>query len=164
MPTLLHKVFISRVVEEIQRNLSAIQNSNVKSREYIGKIKHNGSDRLLLKGNDAEGRQSIIRRAPDATFTHKDACWPGVAIEVSYSQKTRSIQYLADDYILETNGSIRVVVGLDIVYNAKQGTISLWRPQYVRNEQGQLELMATQPIKDQVHCQSPTIQVKTDDC
>lgn len=48
----------------------------------------------------------------DATFQHDDALWPGVVIEVAYSQSSKDIPNLADDYILETNGSVRVVVGL----------------------------------------------------
>jgi hypothetical protein len=82
----------------------------------------------------SEDGGTTIRRQPDATFKHCDAHWPGVVIEVSYSQKTKAIPHLADDYILETNGSVRVVVGLDIDYKTKKGTISMWRPDYVTND------------------------------
>jgi hypothetical protein len=81
-------------------------------------------------------------------FTHCDAHWPGVIFEVSYSQKTKAMPHLSDDYILETNGSIRVVVGLNIDCKTKKGTMLVWRPYYVQNEQGQLELEATQTL----HC------------
>lgn len=38
-----------------------------------------------------------------------DALWPGVVIEVAYSQSSKDIPNLADDYsiILETNGRCR---------------------------------------------------------
>lgn len=56
----------------------------------------------------------------------------------------------ADDYILETIASVRVVVGLDIDYKTNKGTISMWHPRYVENEQGQLELEATQTVYNEV--------------
>ena len=78
-----------------------------------------------------------------------DAHWPGVIIEVSYSQKARDLPHLADDYILQTHGSIHVVVGLDLDYKTKKGTVLMWRPRYVTNEQGKLKLKAAQTV-DQV--------------
>jgi hypothetical protein len=96
---------------------------------------------------------TIIRREPDAAFKHPQAHWPGVVIEVAYSQKERDIPHLADDYILETNGSIRAVVGLNIDYKTKKGTVSMWRPKYTENEQGEIELAAAEIFKDQVHLQ-----------
>lgn len=65
---------------------------------------------------------------------------------------------MADDYILETNGSVRTVVGLDIDYKTKKGTISTWRPHYVTNERGQLELEAAQTLNNQV-CALPASNV-----
>ena len=45
-------------------------------------------------------------------FHHCDAYWLGVIIEVSCSQKRKAVPHLADDYILETDGSVHVVIGL----------------------------------------------------
>lgn len=57
---------------------------------------------------------------------------------------------MADDYILETNGSVRVVVGLGIDYHTKKGTISMRCPNYITNDQGQLELEAAETLSAQV--------------
>jgi hypothetical protein len=149
MPSHLHEVFLARVVEEIQSRLRVFTDTESRSKAFAQNVKHNGSARLDLQSENNDG-QAIIRRQPDAIFKHCDAHWPGVIIEVSYSQKTKAIPHLADDYILETNGSVRVVVGLDIDYKTKKGTISMWRPGYLKNEQGQLELEATQTLYNQV--------------
>ncbi len=74
-----------------------------------------------------------------------------MVIEVAYSQKERDIPHLADNYILKTNGSIRAVVGLNIDYKMKRGTVSMWRPKYTKNEQGEIEVEAAEIIKDQVY-------------
>ena len=147
MPSRLHEVFIARVVEEIQNRLRTFLTADHPSKSFAEKIDHNGSGRLEIKGS---GR-NIIKRDPDATFQHDDALWPGVVIEVAYSQSPKDIPNLADDYILETNGSVRVVVGLGIDYKTKKGTISIWRPNYVTNDQGQLELEAAETLSAQVY-------------
>jgi len=93
MPSQLHDVFIARVVEEIQNRLRAFTDAESRSRAFAQKIKHNGSGRLDLPSEDNNGG-TTIRRQPDATFKHCDAHWPGVVIEVSYSQKTKAIPHL----------------------------------------------------------------------
>ena len=95
------------------------------------------STRLDLRSGNKDG-QAIIRRQPDAIFKHCDL--PGIIEEVLYSQRTKAMPHLVDDYILEANGSVRLVVGLDIDYETKKGTILMWRPGYVENERGQVEL------------------------
>jgi hypothetical protein len=143
MPTQKHDVFIARVVELVQYRLRVIEGSETESSSFAQKIKHNGSGRLIFRTAE-NGKQSFIERQPDAEFKHEEARWPGVIIEVSYSQKTKVIPHLADDYILETNGSIRVVVGLGLDYKTKKATVTIWRPQYVTNANGDVELEAAQ--------------------
>lgn len=87
----------------------------------------------------------------EAILQHDDALWPGVVIEVAYSQSSKDIPNLADDYVLETNGSVRVVVRLGIDSNTKKGTISIWRPNYITNDQGQLEVEAAEILRAQVY-------------
>jgi hypothetical protein len=56
---------------------------------------------------------------------------------VSFSQKEKELKDLAEDYILGSDGNIRVVIGLDIEYKqSKKATISVWRPQYVEHRDG----------------------------
>lgn len=72
-------------------------------------------------------------------------------IKAAYSQSPKDIPNLADDDILETNGSVRVAVGLSIDYTTKKGIISIWRPNYVTNDQGQLEVEAAETLSAQVY-------------
>ena len=53
---------------------------------------------------------------PDASFWHDDARYPGVIIEVAYSHKKKMLDRLAEDYLMDSDASVRVVVGLDIEY------------------------------------------------
>ena len=55
----------------------------------------------------------------DTSFWHNDAQYPGVTIEIAYPQKRKRLGWLADDYFLDLDANVRVVVGLDIEYGKK---------------------------------------------
>lgn len=73
--------------------------------------------RLEIKSEDKVAGQ-LSSEIPNVTFQHDDAIWAGVVIEVAYSQSSKDIPNLADNYI--TTRSIHVVLGLDIGYNTIQ--------------------------------------------
>jgi hypothetical protein len=99
---------------------------------YVKEIQHFASSRLELPDQADDGTTKYIRREPDASFGHRLARFPGVIIEVCYAQKGRQINSIADDYILCSDGSINVVVCLDIDYRgSKKATLSIWRPEII---------------------------------
>ncbi|KAG9232706.1 hypothetical protein BJ875DRAFT_505834 [Amylocarpus encephaloides] len=120
MPTTLHEEFITSIVEEIQVQLKSIQDA---SAEFAKEIRSGGS--ASIKFADEE----YGKHDPDAQFRHSKAQFPGIVIEVSYSQKRKDLERLADDYILGSDSNIRVVVGLDIEYKTtdKKATLSVFR-------------------------------------
>lgn len=142
MPSVLHETFIANVVEEIQVQLKSIEGA---SASFAKEVSSGGS--ASIKFVDEE----YGKHDPDAQFQHSTAQYPGVVIEVSYSQKRKDLARLADDYILGSDSDIRVVIGLDIEYNAnKEAALSVWRPNIETNEAGEKELVAKQTIIDQV--------------
>ena len=142
MPTTLHEEFITSIVEEIQVQLRSIQD---RSAEFANEIRPGGS--ASIKFTDEE----YGKHDPDAQFRHSKAQFPGVVIEVSYSQKRKDLERLADDYILGSDSDIRVVVGLDIEYKTgKKATLSVWRPNIITNEAGEKELVAQLVVANQV--------------
>lgn len=73
-----------------------------------------------------------------------------MVLEVCYSQKSRRVAYIADEYILNTDGSINVVVAFDIDYEgSKRATITVWRPEYIMVD-GVQEFRATAVINAEV--------------
>jgi len=85
-----------------------------RSAEFANEIRPGGS--ASIKFIDEE----YGKHDPDAQFRHSKAQFPGVVIEVSYSQKRKDLERLADDYILGSDSDIRVVVGLDIIKLARR--------------------------------------------
>jgi hypothetical protein len=70
----------------------------------------------------------------DAQFHHSKAQFLGIVIEVSYSQKRKDLERLADDYILGSDSDIRVVVGLDMEYKTgKNATLPSITPLRLRH-------------------------------
>ncbi|KAH3055757.1 hypothetical protein KXW16_006504 [Aspergillus fumigatus] len=148
MPTPLHEIFCAEVAGEITRQLEAIKQSGNPSTEFAKEIKPFASSRLKLPETTNNGKVEYIIREPDASFGHYKAQYPGVIVEICYSQKSRDIRDLADDYILCTDGSVNAVVCLDIEYrNSKKATVSIWRPKY-KFEDG-VEVFEASPEVDQ---------------
>ena len=87
---------------------------------------------------------------PDATFRHLGARYPGVVIEICYAQKRKDLPRLADDYILGSDANIQAVIGLDVEYRGKMATLSVWRPRFLINDDGEEELDAEQTVANQV--------------
>lgn len=144
MPKLIHEALATKIVHDILDQLNSIACSESQSAVFAQDIIPGGSAAITF--TDPE----YGRHDPDAQFIHSRARFPGVVIEVSYSQKRRDLARLADEYILGSDGSIRVVVGLDIEYKGKKITLSIWRPQTLITDSGVEELIAKQTVIDQV--------------
>jgi hypothetical protein len=149
MPTILHNTFISKLQKEIEKTLHSLADRKPSTRSFIENIE--ALSGVLEIPVLHEERQRNIRHEPDIMFRHKDAAWPRPVIEVSHSQKRKSLVALADNYILGTYGGIGVMVGLDLDYKkSKQATISVWRLNNSTNDDGELEGEVVQVVDNQV--------------
>ena len=74
---------------------------------------------------------------PYGSFGHRNTYDPGVIIEISDSQKCEDLPFLADDYILGSNGKTKVLIGIDMEYQKHQGSkakVLVWRPRHVERK------------------------------
>jgi hypothetical protein len=102
-------------VKEIEAQLSSITHGADPSPNFARQIDHDGSERLIFTiPKIGEDGVETLQHEPDAVFEHIDAQYPGVVIEVSFTQKKKDLARLADSYTLGSEGNIHVVVGLDI--------------------------------------------------
>ncbi|KAH3169823.1 hypothetical protein KXW84_003764 [Aspergillus fumigatus] len=150
MPTPVHEIFCANVVHNIMKQLERFEQCNRPEARYAKEIQHFASSRLELPDQTDDGTTKYIRREPDASFGHRLARFPGVIIEVCYAQKARQINSLADDYILCSDGSVNVVICLDIEYRAsRKATLSIWRPQVILRDDFK-ELRACRVVNEHV--------------
>ena len=134
MATMLHEVFAFKLATVIKERYESLAEIQVETRPFINKITPAGG-RLHFKENGKK-----FKHVPDIMFYHQDAVWPGVVIEVSYSQRRKSLVNLADDYLLASDGGIRLMVGMDLEYRkSKKASISTWRLKILPGDDGQPE-------------------------
>jgi len=86
---------------------------------------------------------------PDAAFGDRKDKYPGVVLEVAYSQKKKDLRELAERYILGSDGNIRVVIGLVLDDQQEKTSISIWRPEIIVDH-GSEHLKCVQKVVEKV--------------
>lgn len=155
MPTDVHELFLDRVEDAIRSQLKDIRSGSSKAAYFARKVRPARSSTICFPVENAISNANS-KYEPDASFRHADAKYPGVIIEVAYSQKRTRLGRLAEDYLLDSNASVRVVVGLNIEYGEKRSrkaTVSVWRTHIVRTVDGD-ELRVIQETMDAVRLSS----------
>ncbi|KAH0533858.1 hypothetical protein FGG08_007517 [Glutinoglossum americanum] len=140
MPTLLHESLLMRVAEMISSRLQATDDSTPKSlKNIIREIWNQGHGRMHMEMEEMEGETLLASQySPDAAFHHYRVRYPRVVLEVSYSQKSRDLEYLADAYIVDSEGNIGLVIGLDLDYGGgKEARVMVWKPEFVEVGDGE---------------------------
>lgn len=116
---------------------------------------------LYLIGSEDDDGPPFSRRHPDAAFWHADARWPGVIIEITnrdkLAGKRRDMFILAKDYILKTDGDVRVVVSLEIDSESAIGSISIWRAVILHSNDGWSGLSSIPVMEGAVSVQDRSI-------
>ncbi|KAF2812167.1 uncharacterized protein BDZ99DRAFT_568903 [Mytilinidion resinicola] len=83
--------------------------------------------------------------SPDIQCARKGDRIPSIIIEVAYKQPPKNLEKMAVKYLLRSNESVQVVVGIDLKDEAtRTATISVWRRQLIDDE-----LVVTAELKDQ---------------
>ena len=150
MPTGVHELFIDGVEDAIRSQLKAIRSGSDRAALFAQKVRPARSTEIYFPLDDAPP-STKSKYEPDASFWHDDAQYPGVIIEVAYSQRRR-LGRLAEDYLLDSDASVQVVVGLDIEYGKKgsrEATLSVWRTRVFHTDNGD-QLGVIQEVENEV--------------
>jgi len=78
--------------------ISLISHCGDSGADFAARIASWGCARIFLKEDypdrDSQGTRVFHRREPDAQFQHRDAEYPGVVLETSYSQDGKDLKKL----------------------------------------------------------------------
>ncbi|OTB17508.1 hypothetical protein K445DRAFT_278280 [Daldinia sp. EC12] len=148
MPSPTHSYAVSLFQQEVLTELNNVLTNYTDETKSIAKKIISVQDcRIYLK--ETGDNYGPIKREPDIQFQYSDTTYPSVIGEVSYSQDGKDLKRLAQDYILYSDGDVKLVIGLDFNYRAEPSTVSLWRPEFTEIEGG-LELGISEEVKQLV--------------
>ncbi|KAI9764544.1 MAG: hypothetical protein M1840_008370 [Geoglossum simile] len=136
MPTRTHEILTVRIADEIKRSIHQFSTQCVlpSALPAFLDVIENLSSSDIFSPDDPDHK-----RCPDASFSHPDDQYPGIVIETSYSQRARNVEKGADEYIMISNGNIKMVICFDVEYrpnNQQVDTVSLWRPMHGQDQEG----------------------------
>lgn len=155
MPSEIHEHFIAGVEDAIHCQLKTIRGGSGNAARFADKVRIARSTTIYFPVENSPSNAKS-KHEPDTYFRYKGARYPGVIIEISFSQKREALNWLAETYLLDSNASVQVVVGLDIGYDRKksanEATLSVWRTQMFNTDDGD-ELRVVKVVADEV---SPT--------
>jgi len=139
MPSRIHEVLLAFTEQDILSQLSTIGAGNDSAAPLAQKIHSLRSSTISL--------QDGATHDPDTQFLYQAAEFPGVVIEIACSQSKKNggkdLAKLADHYIVESSGNIKMVIGIAVDDRAtKKATISIWCPRYGSDQEG--EYLATE--------------------
>ncbi|KAI9769899.1 MAG: hypothetical protein M1839_003565 [Geoglossum umbratile] len=136
MTTLTHEVFLHSFVRDIEEQLQTIATEVPDElASIVANIVNQGHGHVFLWGETStDNWRNVSQRCPDAGFRHPLMLYPRVIVEVSYSQRRKPLEYLADSYITDSCGGVGVVVGVDLEYRgSSESRVMVWRPKLTRD-------------------------------
>ena len=142
MPGRQHEKLLSLTRDCINDQIKHIAGGLGPAAIFAREISEEGSSRVLIPteteisrnegyiGDESETEYST--HMPDATWYHSSGRYPVVILEIVYS--CASAYDKAEDYILNSRGSVQVVAIIDVDYNsdkestARNAKLSVYRP------------------------------------
>ena len=129
MATATHEIFLRLVNMCIMAQIQKISDGQGKVSSFARDVRDLGHIQYSYPKRDGlPGEES--KHCPDAQFAYRLARYPGVIMEVSYSQKRKDLKRLANTYLGDSSFSVQAVVAFDIEYGSKasnMATLSVWR-------------------------------------
>lgn len=141
MPILIHEFIGESIAYDICRQIDIIRSVNNSAAVLAWKVHCLGSTSMFLEDR--------ARHDPDKAFGYEGARYPGVVVEIAYSQRKKNLSKLADHYIVESSGQIQIVIGIELDYKeSKSAIVSIWRPTYGADNEGRF--LASEKILSEV--------------
>ncbi|KAH0565679.1 hypothetical protein GP486_000919 [Trichoglossum hirsutum] len=104
MPTGIHKYLIAGIEDSLLSQLKVIRIGSDTAALFAQKLRSARFTTINFPIDDTPPT-TMSKHELDASFRHADAKYPGVIIEVSYSQKRKRLDRLAEEYLLDSDAS-----------------------------------------------------------
>ena len=130
MPTLLHDNFTKELMSVMISQINSFNSEKACVMDSLSRLHERHSADVALSLRDKE-----ISRAPDASLALFDDNFPILVLETAYSQRGEDLKKIAHQYLIGSDGNIRLMIGCNIEYGlrSRKATISLWQPDFMIN-------------------------------
>ncbi|PWY87156.1 hypothetical protein BO94DRAFT_596378 [Aspergillus sclerotioniger CBS 115572] len=125
---------MTQLLATISRLTSILCPTSDEAASFASLIRNYGLSRIFLdednapNNTDTHSNLFLRHKSLDAQFKQPGARYPGVVLEVSYSNDGKDLPNLAREWIIHSNGDTKVVIGIHIYpKGTKESTISVWR-------------------------------------
>ncbi|CZR65298.1 uncharacterized protein PAC_15198 [Phialocephala subalpina] len=120
MPKEIHEYVGEKIGVRIGSQLERFQEGafSKKTAELAKSIKPRGSAEIKFPTRFNEDSDT---KSPDKSYKHKECKYPGLVIEIAWSQEQKPLSMLADRYFQKSEGGIQTVIGVNLEYNPKIG-------------------------------------------
>lgn len=120
----IHELTVWAMSDLIRSQLAAIAEnpSNENTKRLIHDIRPALSSHVKLS-------DPKTFREPDQQFFIKGSYYPGVVIEIAYSESFEQLQHKAYDFTVRSGGEVQLVIGLERA-REKSFKISTWQPEF----------------------------------
>ncbi|KAF2220216.1 hypothetical protein BDZ85DRAFT_267365 [Elsinoe ampelina] len=151
MPSSPHDSLARRLGYLIYDQLKDVAAGDDKASEFARNVHLVGSADITY---EISGARKITQ--PDESFKHDEMAFPGVILEMAFSQTLKDLRRKAKDHIYDSDGNIRAVVGLKLPYGVdasqKIATLHVWRPEVsATGPTGQLEFHTSETAAIEFH-------------
>ncbi|MCJ1270700.1 hypothetical protein MMC22_010597 [Lobaria immixta] len=135
MPSNLHGLFTKNITHGIHNQINAAiakfskSSSTSSLAQFLRDVEETTTSDVEASDNPRH------RRSPDASFCCNWAQFPGLIIETAYSQGSKSLRRVADDWVMLSDGNVKMVIGLEIGYRARKNAkvidkVFVWEPNW----------------------------------
>ena len=121
MPLPIHDRFTRKVVNAILKEIQTVADG----------LPPTSALSRFLRDIDAYGSTDFYaaddprhRRSPDDSICCEGTRFPAIVIETAYSQSEKRLRRVADDWIMLSNGNVKMVIGLEMSYQPSTTTSS----------------------------------------
>ncbi|MCJ1343397.1 hypothetical protein MMC31_001590 [Peltigera leucophlebia] len=129
----VHEELLLSIQNDFFEQLSSIRNDSNNPAAGLAKILRSGGSANIYFDDGG-------KRSPDIQLIYNDVEYPSLIVEVAYSQSNTasSIPKLADQYIVQSDGDILLVIGVEVAYpGGQKGAISMWCPEFGTDDKGE---------------------------
>ncbi len=152
MVTRNHDMFLSSIRDGIsvwRHLLVSSSDTPAETRELALRVKTRGQTRIEFPPDVENQKRKPMD--PDESYGLAGPDYPGLVIEISYSQKRKALRKRAWRFIQDSDCQIATVIGIDMDYrDTEEATFSVWRQHRPENAQGRFDFGVLEVVLDKV--------------